>query len=220
LVQVGYDVEWLIELAKSAEGSSASDDVPQQLLQGNLSLRYEPAWGTHPVYLELRNILEGHPILQALDGLVQTVDQCALEATHLLREIYRDVTGDVPAEAVQEEGWRFIFSVYADALGWFRGRLLREPSEREYLVESGASEGAGTSLSLVREDGTPYAGSLLRGLDQGEALEARELHLRLRRTYRRSERANALVGMVAHLEVQRESLLSALQQVGGLGEAR
>ena len=32
---------------------------------------------------------------------------------------------------------------------------------------------------------------------------------------RLSERANALMGMVAQLEVQRESLLSGLQQLGG-----
>jgi hypothetical protein len=220
LVQVDYDVEWLIELAKSTEGSSAFDDVPEQLHRGSLSLRYAPAWGTHPLYLELRNMLEGHAILQDLEGFVRAVDHCALEATQLLRDIYQDVAGEVPAEAVKEEGWRFIFSVYVDALGWFRGRFLSEPSEREYLVESGAGEEAGASLSLVREDGNPYAGDLLRGLNQGEALNARELHLRLRRTYRRSERANALVGMIAQLEVQRESLLSALQQVGGLGEAR
>ncbi len=47
-----------------------------------------------------------------------------------------------------------------------------------------------------------------------------ERHMRLRRNYRASERAKGLVETLAQLEVQRDRLLGALDQLSQMGEAR
>ena len=73
---------------------------------------------------------------------------------------------------------------------------------------------------LQGEEGTAFAGNLLQAVDEAEALEFRRLHLKLRRSYRNSELAKGLVEMVAQLEVERDRLRNALEQLGTLGEPR
>ena len=61
---------------------------------------------------------------------------------------------------------------------------------------------------------TSFAESLIQAPDEEEALRLRTLHLKLRRTYRNSDRARQLVGMMAQLEVQRGRLVNAFSQFG------
>jgi hypothetical protein len=222
LVQVSYDADWLMELASSSEGSRSPEDLHEQVLQGQLPLHYEPSWKGHPLYLELRTILEGHPIIQDLDDFIDAVNRCAAEATAFMQDIYRDTVTEVPYDVVKQERWRFIFGIYADALGWFRGRFLREPSERDYILQGAAELGqvGGESRRLLGDENTPFAGNLLEASDEAQAAQWRELHLRLRRDYRRNEKARTLVAMLTQLEVQRDRLLNTLGQLGDTGETR
>jgi hypothetical protein len=222
LLQVSYDVSWLDELLRGPGGSGPSDETKEQLLQGRLTPRYDPSWQSHPLYVELRGILDGHPLLQGIDSFMESVNRCAGDSAALLQEIFRDTSVDVPVEAVRQGHWRYVFGVYADSLGWFRGKFLREPSDRDYLFKDGVGppEAAQGIAWLQGAEGTPFAGDLLPWVNRSEAQDMMERHLRLRRNYRASERAKGLVETLAQLEVQRDRLLGALDQLSHLGESR
>jgi hypothetical protein len=68
LVEPGYDADWLLDLVESSMGLQLSPAVHRQLLDGSLSLRYDPAWIRHPLYQDMTVLLEGQPILQDLNG--------------------------------------------------------------------------------------------------------------------------------------------------------
>lgn len=215
LVQPGYNADWFVELAKATTGRSDTDAIAREWLSGVLTFRYEPAWGNHPLYLELRSALTGHPVLQDLDGFIQAANGCIQECGRLLQDIYRDSVAEIPEEAIERQGWNFVFGVYADALGWFRGRFLSEPSEREYSIKIEAGV-----PWLYGQEASAFAGPLVRAGDENEALRFREVHLRLRRNYRRNEGARALTELIATLEVQRGRILRTFSQVGPTRDSR
>ncbi|MBM3941721.1 MAG: hypothetical protein FJ316_02115 [SAR202 cluster bacterium] len=220
LIQVGYDADWLQEVASSANGEGSPEAVREQLLAGNISLNYEPSWQSHPLYLELRSVLDGHPLLQGLDNYIESVNRCASDVAGMLQEIYRETSGIVSDEAMRRGRWQYVYAVYADALGWFRGKFLREPSERDYYMLADGQEPAqeeGNVMWLRGADATPFAGELVTAPDQAGLQESLELHIRLRRNYRKNERAKSLVETLAQLEVQRDRLLGALGQLGQMG---
>jgi hypothetical protein len=73
---------------------------------------------------------------------------------------------------------------------------------------------------LQGAEGTPFAGDLVPWVNRSEAQDLMERHMRLRRNYRASERAKGLVETLAQLEVQRDRLMGALDQLSHLGESR
>ena len=54
--------------------------------------------------------------------------------------------------------------------------------------------------------------SLIRALDEKEALQFRLLHLKLRRAYRNSDKVRQFVDMMTQMAVQRDRLSSAFSQ--------
>jgi hypothetical protein len=213
LVEAGYTVDWIVGLAETATGITASQQLYEQLLQGQLQVRYEPAWTSHNLYLELRTMLREHPIVQDLDGFLEGANRCASEGLLLLREIYGACSAEVSSDFLGRGGWRFISAVYSDAMGWFRGKFLHEPSERDYAVKwTGSGEGKNV-IWLYGDEATSFAGPLIQAQDEKEILQLRALHLRLRRSYRSSERARQLVGITAQLELKRDRLVNAFSQI-------
>lgn len=217
LVEPGYNAEWVIDLLRTSMGIEFSLQTYEQLLPGTPALRYEPAWTRHPLYLELKSLLEGQPIVTELNNFVDTVGQCASEAVGLLQQIYRDTLAETTLEPLVQSEFRFVFTIYSDAISWFRGKSLEEPSERDYTIGTIVGSGSETEvLWLQGATSTTFAGSLIQAQDEPEALRFRVLHLRLRRTYRNTDRAKQLVGMMTTLEVQRSRLLTSLRQLSNL----
>ncbi|MBM2825642.1 MAG: hypothetical protein HW402_1306 [Dehalococcoidales bacterium] len=215
LMEACYDTEWITNLVRGATGTELSPQTYEQLLKGELPVRYEPAWTRHPLYLELKTLLEGQPVLLELNGFVDTAGHCTSEAVLLLQEVYRDIGTEPAFDLTTKGGWAFIAGVYTDALSWFRGKSLLEPSERDYSIKpSDAPDEETEVLCLYGEESTCFSGPLIQVLDEKEALQLRALHLKLRRTYRNSDRARQLVAMMTQLEVQRSRLLSAFSQFG------
>ncbi|HLF05498.1 MAG TPA: IPT/TIG domain-containing protein, partial [Dehalococcoidia bacterium] len=203
LLQVSYDVSWLDELFRGPGGNGLTDEAKELLLQGRLTPRYDPSWQSHPLYMELRSVLDGHPLLQGIDSFIESVNRCAGDAATLLQEIFRDAAVDVPVEAVRQGHWQYVFGVYADSLGWFRGKFLREPSERDYVFKDAVAtpEAVQGIAWLQGAEGTPFTGNLLPWVNRSEAQDLMDRHMRLRRNYRASERAKGLVETLAQLEV-------------------
>ncbi len=135
LVEPGYNVNWLVDLIETGMGTKVSAPVYEQLLKGELEVSYEPQWMRHPIYQDLLSLLEGQPILQDLNGFVDAVNRCASQAVSLLQDIYRDTIAEAPSGFMEKGGWAFISAVYSDAVSWFRGKSLREPSERDYTIK-------------------------------------------------------------------------------------
>ncbi len=209
----GYNVEWLVDLVETGMGIEVSTTVHEQLLKGEFQVRYEPTWMRHPTYQDLAALLEGQPLLQDLNTFVDAVNHCASEAVSLLGQIYRDAMAEIPADFLKKGGWTFISAVYSDALSWFLGKSLRDPSERDYSLKPRAVPGEEKqTLWLHGEESTTFAGPLIEANDEPEALRLRALHLRLRRTYRNSDGARQLVGIMSQIEVQRDRLLNVLRQ--------
>jgi hypothetical protein len=209
LAEPGYTMNWLLDLLRSSTGMEVSVAVYQQLLEGTVQVRYEPAWMRHPTYQELTTLLGGQPIVQDLNAFVDLVDRCASEATLLVQEIYRDAIAEIPSDFLAKGGWGFVSAIYSDALSWFLGKSLRDPAERDYILKPGEE---GRALWLWGEDNTSFAGPLIEVLNENEASAARALHLKLRRTYRNSDRARQLVSMMTQVEVQRDRLVNAFSQ--------
>ncbi|MBI4304092.1 MAG: IPT/TIG domain-containing protein [Chloroflexi bacterium] len=204
LVEPGYDVKWLLELMDSGT-MEASPTIYGQLLRGELTVRYEPAWVRHPLYGELTSLLEGQTVLQDLNEFVASVNRCATDASSLLQEIYHDAVAESSPDFLEKGGWAFVSSVYSDAMSWFRGKSLRDPSERDYGIKPAEGSEAEV-LWLCGEDSTSFAGQLIQAPDEKEASRFRALHLKLRRTARNSNRARQVVSMMTQLEVQRSRL--------------
>ena len=213
LVEPGFTVDWIIGLVETVMCITVSQQVYEQLLEGQLQVRYEPTWTSHHLNLELRTVLGEHPIVQELDGFVEAVNRCGTEGLLLLREIYRDCIAEIPSDFLGKGGWRFISAIYSDATGWFRGRSLHEPSERDYAIKWVSPDGDTNVIWLHGEENTSLAGPLIKAQDENEAVQLRALHLKLRRSYRSSERARQLVGMITQLQLQRDRLISAFAQL-------
>lgn len=217
LVEPGPNVDWLVDLVENSLGSEVSTQTYEQLLKGELKVRYEPAWVHHPTYHDLTSVLEGQPILQELNLFVDGVDRCASEAISLLQDIQRDSVAEIPSDFLEKGGWGFISAVYSDAISWFLGKSLREPSERDYTTKAESDPGEeAKALWLCGEDTTSFAGPLIKVADEKEASQLRTLHLRLRRSYRNSNRARDVANTMTQLEVQRSKLLNVLSQFGRL----
>ena len=213
LMEACYDTEWITNLVRGSTGAEVTPQTYEQLLKGELPVRYEPAWTRHPLYQDLKTLLEGQPILLELNGFIDTAGHCASESVLLLQDIYRDIGTEPALDVTAKGGWAFIAGVYTDALSWFRGKSLQEPSERDYSIKpSDAPDEDTEALYLYGEDSTCFSGPIIPVVDEKEALQLRALHLKLRRTYRNSDRARQLVSMMAQLEVQRSRLLSAFSQ--------
>ncbi|MBI2869823.1 MAG: IPT/TIG domain-containing protein [Chloroflexi bacterium] len=210
-IEPGYDTGWLIDMVEST-GNKATAPVFEQILRGELQLHYEPAWVRHPVFRDLTDLLEGQPALHDLDSFFDTVNRCAYEAVSLLQEIYHDATAESPPGFLEKGGWEFVSAVYADAMSWFVGKSLRDPSDRDYSIKPLEDAGA----ALHGEALTSFTGPLIRAGDETEAARLRELHLRLRRAYRNSATAKAVVSAITQLDVQRSRLLNIFSQFGRL----
>ncbi|HLB27633.1 MAG TPA: hypothetical protein VJK47_00320, partial [Dehalococcoidales bacterium] len=216
LVEPGYTSKWLLDLAQSNMSIEPSVENYRKLLEGELQVRYEPAWLRHPIFQDLAALLEGQPILDDLNSFVEAVNRSASEATLLLQKIYGEATAEFPAGILEKDGWGFVSAVYLDALRWFLGKSLHDPSERDYVIKSGggADEGAG-SLYLWGEESTAFGEPLIQVADEKEAARLRLLHLKLRRTYRNSDVAKQLIDMMTQLAVQRDRLSGAFGQFDG-----
>ncbi len=156
LVETGFDTNWLVDLAENGSGSAASPVLYSQMIKGEIPVKYEPAWMRHPSYLDLQTLLEGQPVLQDLNTYVDAVNRSAGEAVFLLQDIYRDASAEITLDIFASGGWSYISAVYADALSWFRGKYLREPSERDYSIKS-ETDPAGGAASVRTERRTKYA---------------------------------------------------------------
>ena len=217
LVEPGPNPNWLVDLAENGSGEVASPALYSRLLKGELQVRYEPAWMRHPTFMDLQTLLEGQPILQDLDSFVDSVNHSASEALMLLQDIYRDATAEAGQDILANNGWGFISGVYTDALSWFMGKYLREPSDRDYSVKPGAKVGESPQLfELSGEASTPFPGVLIQAADENAAVQLRALHLKLRRNYRNNDRAREVVGNTTQLDVQRERLINAFNQFNRL----
>ncbi len=208
LAQPGYTVDWLVDLLGSGSGVGRSVPVYQQLLKGEVQVYYEPAWMRHPLYQELTTLLRGQPLLQELNDFTDLVNRCASEATLLLQEIYHDAIAEIPSDFLAKGGWEFVSAIYSDSLSWFLGKSLRDPAEQDYRLKPG-EEGA---LWLWGEDNTSFVAPLIQVLNENEALASRDLHLKLRRSYRNSERARQIVSMMTQIGVKRDRLANAFSQ--------
>ena len=209
LAEPGYTVNWLVDLLQSSTRVEVSVPVYEQLLEGEVQVHYEPTWMRHPTYQELTTLLRGQPLLQDLNAFVDLVNRCASEATVLLQEIRRDAIAEIPSDFLAKDGWQFVSAIYSDALSWFLGKSLRDPAERDYILKPGEE---GRTLWLWGEDNTSFAAPLLQVLNENEASAARSLHLKLRSTYRNSDRARQLVSMMTQVEIQRDRLVAAFGQ--------
>ncbi|MFH1087571.1 MAG: IPT/TIG domain-containing protein, partial [Chloroflexota bacterium] len=218
LAEPCYTADWLTDLLESSAGSESSATVQKQLLKGDLQANYEPAWMRHPTYQEMLYLLQGQPILGELQAFIDGVSRSASEASSLLRDIYHEASAGMPQNVQDESAWAFVGAVYSDAISWFLGKSLRDPSERDYAVARGGStDERPAEFWLHGGDATCFAGPIAHASSEEEALKLRALHLKLRRTYRASDRARSIVAALAQLDVQRSKLLSVFSQFGNFG---
>jgi hypothetical protein len=215
LTEPGFTVDWMIGLVECSTGTTASQQVYEQLLQDQIQVCYEPGWANHNLYQELITLLGEHPVVQELGGYVEAVNRCSTEGILLLREIYRECLPDVPSDFLSKGGWTYISGIYSDTMGWFRGKSLQEPSERDYEMKRSGSDGDANATWLYGKENCSFSGSLIKAQDETEAQQLRALHLELRRSFRSSERAKQLVGMITQLQLQRERLLNTFRQMSG-----
>jgi hypothetical protein len=217
LPEPGHDADWLVDLAQADAGDEPRPRVAELLLKGEQQPRYEPAWRNHPIYHDLSDVLQGQPILQELETFVGAVGESASEAVGLLRDIYAVAVREADSELSTQAYWPYIAAVYSDAMNWFLGRSLREPSERDDSIRP-AGDSAAATRYLYAEDTTPFSGQLLQAADEAQATRLRSLHLKLRRMYRNDERARQLASLITRVEVQRNHLSDSFSQLGRAGQ--
>jgi hypothetical protein len=214
LVSPDNNVDWLVSLAETEPGAGVSAPAYEQLLKGELRVHYEPAWKRHPVYQDLTTLLQGQTILQDLNAFVDGVDHCATEATGLLQDIYLGAKAGIPTDFFQKGGGEFISSVYSDAIGWFLGKSLREPSLRDYAIKPDDANAGMMALWLAGEGDAYSSRPLVQALEEKDASRLQALHLELRRKYRNSSQAKRVADMITQSEVRRTRLLNVLNQFG------
>ncbi len=217
LPQPDSNTGWLVELAENVTGSSASPALYSQILKGEIQIRYEPAWMRHPTFLDLQALLEGQPIMQDLTTFVDSVNNLTSSTNLVLQDIYHDTTVEVTWDLLSNGGWAYISGVYTDGVGWFQGKNLREPSDRDYSVKTESPSGEQPAVTgLYGEPNTVFAGLLVKTPGEADVQQLRALHLKLRRTYRNSDKLKDLVSLITQLEVQRNRLLNAFSQFNRL----
>ncbi len=212
LLEINSDLGWLDELVEAAGNAEA--DAFERVLEGDINLGYQPAWLRHPTFETVRQVLQGHPFLEELEAFVEAVDSCTVDTVELLRRVYHDVADGAPDGAVRVYRWRFVLGVIKHSLGWFRGSYLREPSVRDYRIEPFNDDGEEPLVTLVGEDTTPFAGTLIQGVIESDAIAYRDLHLALRGNYTDSENARSLASRLTSLEILRQQMTSNLEQLG------
>jgi hypothetical protein len=212
LMECGNNTDWLIELAESDNGNSPVPELYAQLLKGDIQVRYQPAWVRHPTFNDLQDLLEGQSVLQDLNSFIDSVNRTAAEATQLLRNIYKDTTTELNGDLLDNNGWGFISGVYNDSVSWFLSKYLREPSDRDYSIKAGTD----TTVGLYGAANTPFEGLLAQAPGEKEAALLRMLHLKLRRSYRNSDKSKQMASLLTQLEVQRSRLLNAFSQLSRL----
>jgi hypothetical protein len=213
LVQPDFTVNWLVDLIESETGTQMSAPVYEQLFLGSLEVSYNPAWLRHPIYQDLTALLEKQAILQDLDTYVTDTNHCLSEAMSLLQQIYGEAKPELPADLLPAGGWRYVTAIYTDAVSWFAGKSLREPSERDYSVKPAGEHGPYMSRRwLYGEDITPFAGELILVADDAEASKYRMIHIRLRRTWRSNDKARQMAAMITRIQLQRGRLLNTFSQ--------
>lgn len=212
LVEPSYTVDWLLDILESNTGSTPPPAVRRQLLDGNIILRYDPTWKNHPLYYEMMDLFRDRPILQSLSGFIELVNQCASEASGLIRNIYQEATAEIPPDTLGANEWDFVAAVYSDCMSWFLGKSLRDPSDRDYVIKSNSNNEETNPIFLWGTESTSFAVPLISAPDEDKIIQYRNVHLKLRRAYRTNARAKQIVGMITQLEVQRSRLASAFSQ--------
>jgi len=92
---------------------------------------------------------------------------------------------------------------------------LRDPSERDYTLESPGEAEKGTPKRwLSGEAATLFNGHLILAQDEQEALQLRSLHLKMRRAWRNNEKARQVSSAITQLQLQRNELISTFNQFG------
>ena len=214
LLEVTSDLSWLDELVEAAGGTEAFDF--ERVLEGQIDLGYQPTWVRHPTFQTVQQVLQGHAFLQELEAFVDSADGCAVDTVALLRQVYQDVDDGLPPDTAKVYRWRFVLGVVQHSLGWFRGSYLREPSPRDYRIEAFTEDADEPLVTLLGEPATPFAGALIEGVIEADAIAYRELHLALRGNYTSSEDARFLASKLASLEILRQQLSGSLEQLGDM----
>ena len=117
--------------------------------------------------------------------------------------------------------WRFVFSVGLGTLAWFWGTHLANPSSGDFVIVPGKeSEDLDpndvTFVSLNGVDSSPFIGLILGGLGKDDIDFFRDLHIRLRTTYRDNEAAKALAAKLASTDLLRHQIVERTSQLGQL----
>ena len=214
LLEVTSDLSWLDELVEAAGGTEAFDF--ERVLEGQIDLGYEPTWVRHPTFQTVRQVLQGHAFLQELEAFVDAADGCAVDTVALLRQVSQDVDDGLPPDTAKVYRWQFVLGVVQHSLGWFRGSYLREPSPRDYRIEAFTEDADEPLVTLLGEPATPFAGALIEGVIEADAIAYRDLHLALRSNYNSSEDARFLASKLASLEILRQQLTGSLEQLGDM----
>ena len=217
LMESGINTDWLIELAENDGGNTPSPTLYAQLLKGEIQVRYEPAWVRHPTYNDLQDLLEGQTVLQDLNSFIDSVNRTASEAVQLLQSVYKDANSEINGDILDSGGWGFISAVYNDSIGWFLGKYLREPSDRDYVIKpEGDTAEVTNKFGLYGAPNTPFEGLLVQTPGEKEAAQMRVLHLKLRRIYRNSDKSKQMASLLTQLDVQRNRLVTAFSQFSRL----
>jgi len=204
-------------MAENDSGNTRSPALYAQLLKGEIQVRYEPAWVRHPTYNDLQDLLEGQTVLQDLNSFIDSVNHTASEAVQLLQSVYKDTLSQTNGDILDNDGWGFISAVYNDSMGWFLGKYLREPSDRDYIIKPESGTGEGTNkFVLYGASNTPFEGLLVQMPGENEAVQMRVLHLKLRRNYRNNDKSKQMASLLTQLDVQRNRLVSAFSQFSRL----
>ena len=213
LVQPEYNTDWLIDMVEAEQGIQMSGEIYEKLFTGEIPVSYNPTWLRHPAYQDLTVLLEKQSILQDLNTFISDAHKCVTEAVLLLQQIYHEAKPDLPADFLERGGWWFITAIYTDAVSWFAGKSLREPSERDYSVKPASWADADPNEKwLSGEESTSFAGELILVADEVEAARLRSIHIKLRRNWRGNEKARQIAATVTQLQLQRARLLSTFSQ--------
>ena len=215
LVEPDYNMKWLDDLVESQQQTQMSIAVYEQLLKGESKLHYEPTWMRHPVYKDLTVMLQKQPILQKLDAFVSDIGLCGTDAISLIHQIYTESSTDIPADFLARGGWSYLTSIYVDAINWYAGKSLHDPSERDYKNETPVESEKGTpQYWLSGESTTLFAGRLISAQDEKAISDLRSIHLKLRRLWRNNEKVRQMCSSITQLQIQRSELINAFNQFG------